>query len=234
MSSLKDLAGQRFGRLTVIRRAKNSRLVCQCDCGNQILVYRNNLKSGSTKSCGCLKRESDAARPFTNLSGERFGRWAVIRRARNKNGRVCWLCKCDCGKEKNIVSHSLIRGDSKSCGCLRREVTVQRSTTHGMRDSRLYQIWSNMKTRCSNPNSTTNWPNYGGRGIRVCDEWYNSFEAFAEWALANGYRDDLTLDRKDNDGNYTPDNCRWATRSEQALNRRPKAILDRQEVAEAR
>lgn len=154
-----------------------------------------------------------------DLAGQRFGRLVAVADAgRNKTGAVLWRCTCDCGGEAVVRCADLRNGAQRSCGCLRADVTAGRDKVHGGAGTRLYSIWKGMRARCNNPNHTR-YNDYGGRGIRICAEW-DDFAAFRDWALANGYRDDLTLDRKENDGNYCPENCRWATYLEQRHNRR--------------
>lgn len=158
-----------------------------------------------------------------DLTGQRFGRLVVIERCgTSKEGQKIYRCKCDCGNEKEITSGNLRHGHTQSCGCINREITAKRnrdSAKHGGCGTRIYRIWYDMRRRCSYDKSI-NWHLYGGRGIGVCGEWEASFEAFRDWALANGYDDSLTLDRIDNDGDYCPDNCRWATKDEQNANKR--------------
>lgn len=156
---------------------------------------------------------------FVDLTGQRFGRLTVVSRAENdKRGSARWLCMCDCGKTCIVLASNLMKGHTKSCGCLNLESTVKRSRTHGGRQTRLYRIWCAMKYRCNNP-SATRYANYGGRGIKVCAEWERSFTAFQKWALKNGYSDSLSIDRIDSDIGYCPENCRWADATTQSRNR---------------
>lgn len=161
----------------------------------------------------------------TDMQGLRFGRLTVIKKAGPaKDGHMTWLCKCDCGKETVAKGSYIRRGITMSCGCLNKEINSAKAKKHGMTSTRLYNEWKGMKYRCYNPRSA-NYPNYGGRGITVCPEWRDSFEAFRDWALANGYRDDLTLDRRDNDGPYSPENCRWISLKDQQSNRRTNRTI---------
>lgn len=155
-----------------------------------------------------------------DLTGKRFGRLTVVKRAENVKNRPCWVCKCDCGNTKIIKGDDIRYGKTLSCGCYARDALKRRNFKHGYtqgRINRLYSIWASMKNRTTNSN-TQFYARYGGRGIKMCKEWLDSFSSFKDWAESNGYKDDLTIDRIDNEKGYYPQNCRWTTMTEQMNN----------------
>lgn len=155
-----------------------------------------------------------------DLTGQRIGRLKVIREYGHIKGRLNWVCECDCGNVVNVPSNHLIGKHTQSCGCLKKERVKTASYVHGQSKNRIHKEWRGILHRCKNP-SASHYENYGGRGIDVCEEWKgeNGFINFYNWSMQNGYSDDLTLDRKDNDKGYSPDNCRWVTHMENCHNR---------------
>lgn len=151
-------------------------------------------------------------------TGSRYGRLIVIDRADNSEGSARWNCKCDCGGNTTVLASNLSHGNVQSCGCLMRERVIAAKTVHGREPRRLYTIWCAMRQRCLDGKAIS-YPNYGGRGIRVCEEW-SDYRIFRDWAITSGYSEGLTIDRIDNDLGYCPTNCRWATHKEQGRNKR--------------
>lgn len=159
-----------------------------------------------------------------DIEGRRFGSLTVLElHHRGASGRSYWLCDCDCGNRCVVCGTNLVTGHTLSCGCLQRKVLLDRLTTHGQSKTRLYRIWKKMRRRC-NIEDDPAYGDYGGRGITVCEEW-EDFPTFKQWADENGYSDKLTIDRINNGMGYSPHNCRWATNSMQANNRRSNRLV---------
>lgn len=158
----------------------------------------------------------------SDLKGKEFGRLTVLDYSHtNKHGQAMWKCQCSCGNQLVAIGSHLKSGHTTSCGCVRSETSAMNSWKHGKRYTRLYRIWEGMLNRCKYP-SHASYKYYGARGITVCAEWMNDFVSFHDWAVSHGYSDDLSIDRIDVDGNYCPENCRWATAKEQEMNKRHK------------
>lgn len=162
-----------------------------------------------------------------NIIGNKYNKLTVLsfshyHKQPNGDNKEYYVCLCDCGKQKIVRKDMLIYGGVKSCGCLLYEKSKENNKKHGLYKSRIYQIYYGMLQRCYNTKNIK-YDVYGGRGISVCDNWKNDFKNFYVWASNNGYNENLTLDRIDNDGNYCPENCRWTSKAVQSANRRPKS-----------
>lgn len=251
----KDLTGMQFGRLTVVEQGPDHidphgvhllRWKCVCECGGEALCSTYNLEHGITKSCGCLRLEKtlerlaeynaknkrdEHVRVLHDLTGQRFGRLTVIRQADDyiapsQGHYAVWECQCDCGNLTTVIGTRLTRGIVLSCGCYQAQRSAEYHTKHNGCKDRLYRIWCAMRERCNRPLNKA-YASYGGRGIRVCEEWDKDYQAFRDWALINGYDPtapfgQCTIERIDVDGDYCPENCTWISLTEQQKNKRKK------------
>lgn len=207
--------GEKIDKVTIVSYDKNKKKYkCRCECGNIVYKDVETLKrDGAKHGCGCFGRAN-----LNDLIGKKIGRLTVLSSVFSINKKWFYRCKCDCGKEKLISRNSLKQGDTLSCGCYKKECRKGINKIHGMTGTRVHRIWVSMKSRCYNPNNKK-YPRYGARGITVCEEWKNTFLSFYDWAMNNGYSDNLSIDRIDVNGNYEPSNCRWVTNKVQANNK---------------
>lgn len=163
---------------------------------------------------------------IVNLKGKIFGQLKVIEMIPKTTRKTYWLCQCSCGNQKEIRSDSLLSGKTISCGCHRKQqalINLKPNKTHDLSNTRLYKEWQGMKKRCLNKKDKR-FSSYGGRGISICKQWLE-FENFCEWAMNNGYQENLSIDRINNNGNYEPNNCKWSTNKEQCNNRRTNILI---------
>jgi hypothetical protein len=213
--------GEVYGHWTVAETGPANLALVRCACGTERRIPRNGLASGHSRSCGCAK--------LSTVVGSRYGRLTVLELVVPSMAR----CACDCGTETVVDRGNMRAGRTTSCGCLRLERSAEASRTHGLTKTREYRIWTGLITRCENPRVRC-FPRYGGRGIKVCDRWRGQ-DGFPNFLADMGRRPSPqhSVDRKDSNGDYTPDNCRWATPDQQAQNTRAN-VLSEEKAAEIR
>lgn len=240
-----DLTGQTFHRLEVIKRVDNDKFgraqficICRSDSHEpkEVVVSGQLLTSGKTKSCGCIK--TGKQRDYRAHIGEIHNRLKILeygwKPAKNPNRKIktqpWFICECECGNSIDVLASNVLNGHTKSCGCYEKDCARERGraqlTTHGESKTRLYGIWIDIRRRCYDENNH-NYYKYGLKGISMCDEWRDNFEAFRDWCIEHGYREDIdekgrnriSIDRIKNTKGYAPDNCRFTTRIIQARNK---------------
>lgn len=220
--------GKKYNKLIIIsyekRNGGNTYYYCKCDCGNFKWIRCGHVLHSQVKSCGCLVTKGHEQ----NLLGLKFGWLTVIDEAPRKKKERRWLCRCKCGKTTTVSPRDLREGLIVSCGCFHKKQLGDAHRKHGDSSTRLYHIHQSMKRRCYTK-TDMHYADYGGRGISICEEWLSSdsgYENFKKWALSNGYKDNLSIDRIDVNGNYEPGNCRWTTWKVQNNNTRQNHFVE--------
>jgi hypothetical protein len=238
LESIKEkMLGHTFGKLTILKYVGKSEKgenlwYCRCSCGETVISRTSNVDKPKSACRKCKIQAGPKAEYMkTYLLGQKFGKLDVVSyEGRNKRGFGLWKCQCDCGNIIVTLAYSLATGSSQSCGCTRIDAFVARNTTHGLSKHPLYQVWWQIKERCYNPNCPS-YQHYGGdpeRVISMCDEWRYDFTAFYNWAMSKGYCKGLTVERKNNNGNYEPSNCDLVPMQVQGQNtRRTKMSADK-------
>ncbi len=224
---MKDIVGLKSGRLTVISLHSGFLYLCKCSCGEYKIINKYNLtrKLRPSLSCGkCIHKK--------DITGQKFNRLTAIRFSHNVGCSYYWLFRCDCGKEKIIQKGNVISETIKSCGCYRKEnqsIQAKKNIKHGLSSTRFYHIWRHISRRCGNKNARE-YKDYGGRGIKLL---WNKFEDFRDDMYKSYLKHieefgekDTSIDRIDNNGHYSKENCRWATQKEQMLNTRRNRIVE--------
>ena len=239
-SNFIDLTGIKYDNFIVLKQGKGrytkggqykTTWICECICAKEFETDGEKIRRGTVYSCGCM-RYKGRGRFYDDLTGKQFGKLVVLGEGeptKNSYGRRSkrWMCLCDCGNTTLVHTDKLKSGHTRSCGCLKDEFSIGDLTrTHGMSNTKLYHTYQSMIQRCYYPKNVS-YKNYGGRGIKICEEWLgeHGFENFYEWAMEEGYdknksRTDQSIDRIDVNGNYEPSNCRFADWSTQVKNRR--------------